>query len=1076
MAKTGTRGTVVGLMCVVMAVGLGLPPWAWGVVSDDPPLPAAAVVTCAPAPVLDGVLDDACWKTAAVADNFFLYKGEGKRLDVTTVRITADNTWLFLAFTCANPGMKFLKQTVFDHDAAVNHDDSVEIFLDPGTGGTLYYHYLLSFANVKGEKRVMQKSSPDVGWNVTWRSATKVTDTGWNAEVAIPLFELVSYGDLTQAKINFARNRVVPEIDPYGMQTGEDRDNSTWSPVVNSFHEADRFGALQGLDKIKVRVPFLGLIEDPKVGAYYQAGGKFHFDVTFTAKSLTPESGALTVVVVDTPASGAPRELFREVALKGNDKQAMTVSVPVDSLTERRIVLVVRDPRTAEQLQGLSVKDTAVLNLMSVHLDRSYYTTEQEAIAVCTIGMPEDGLVQTALFAKDQAGEILGRLDKVAGCAMLPINLKTVPIGAHEVTVEFRMKTGELIFSKPCELIKRAPKPGFEWKTDRINRILLRDGKPFFPFGIILAGINAAQDDAFRAVAECGFNVVIHWRTQEEPESVTDYNKVAAKYNLLVMGRPEGFCKPTGVPLTGLAKHFQGEELAAIQNKTSRQSLTAFKCELVYDPLSKLSIKARIDLFNEYYNTQKDRIYAAVELMAKDSNLLGYNMFDEPFVTIQDEALRDLYRKIQEVDGYRPTFVFGAYEYEGKPFAWADVIEHHPYWVPTKPGSANRIGHTLDDVARASREQHRPFDVVHLSEFRSGADKRPIMRDEQFCQCYIALIHGVSGLYFFRWPIQHEATWNTLKELSAQIQVLGPIVLTPEVRQSIKYDHIKAGPEKDQYGYPDINVALKRNPAGGHILLAANARPYPVTVEYRLSCLGEDGTVGRLFASNAYPVSKGGFSDQLDGYAVRAYTLAAKDAATEPVEIEVKTTARAENWKPEEIIQYEGRPNKKNIVRNPGIEESTLSGWPDYFLFTGWWEPSDGRGRAGSANPFWGPTTENPHEGQTCLRIVNEDSKRLNGFNFYLAPQHDRPTQYTYSVYLRADRDGVDACFEGVSIEPRFQWFKLTKEWRRYSTTIVVPPRAIQYSLFGIGMRGQGTMYVDAVQMEQGGKPTAFEN
>jgi len=37
------------------------------------------------------------------------------------------------------------------------------------------------------------------------------------------------------------------------------------------------------------------------------------------------------------------------------------------------------------------------------------------------------------------------------------------------------------IFTQDLELIKREPKPGFEWKIDRVNGVLLHDGKPFFP-------------------------------------------------------------------------------------------------------------------------------------------------------------------------------------------------------------------------------------------------------------------------------------------------------------------------------------------------------------------------------------------------------------------------------------------------------------------------------------------------------------------------------------------------------------------------------------------------------------------
>ena len=33
-----------------------------------------------------------------------------------------------------------------------------------------------------------------------------------------------------------------------------------------------------------------------------------------------------------------------------------------------------------------------------------------------------------------------------------------------------------------------APKPGQEWKIDRVNRVLLHDGRPQFVYGILLGG------------------------------------------------------------------------------------------------------------------------------------------------------------------------------------------------------------------------------------------------------------------------------------------------------------------------------------------------------------------------------------------------------------------------------------------------------------------------------------------------------------------------------------------------------------------------------------------------------------
>ena len=1057
----------LAVLCAVLSFAVCLP------AAHAAGLEAAAVV-CKTPPSVDGDLGDACWRGAPAISHFHVY-GSDQRSDATRVRVAVDSTWLYLAFECDNPHPDRLGQNATQHDGPVHTDDSIEVFLDPGTNGVLYYHYLLSFANVKGEKRVLKKRI-ERDWDVAWRSATKRTKTGWTGEAALPMFVLGSYGDLDQARINIARNQVIPLIDPYNMKMGEKRVSSSWSPVLKTFHETDVFAPLKGLGTMRVKVPFLVSASTPTITGYYLEDNRYFFDVLTNVRAHTPKSGAVELVVEDIPASGKPQKVTRKLPLKGNESQAVKIAVPADSLVQRKIALAVKDGRTGDRLQLLHVKDTSALNLMQSYYDRSYYTTEKQAKAICVIGMPAERLAGTVLEVKDEKGKLLGRTRRVAPESAVTVDLAAAPVGTHKTTIEFRREDGALIFSQARELVKRPPKPGFEIKIDRVNRIMLREGKPFYPFGLWLYGVHADNEAAFKHTAEAGFNIVPHWISRQEPEAVHAYQKVAAKHDLLVMVRPEAFCQPSGIVVNCLSDYFEGEQLKKLQNRVSRVGLTHMKGLLVGEPLRSLPIQARLRIFNEYYAFNKPRIDAATKNMAQYANVFAYNMFDEPSTAFQYEAAEDSYRKIYELDGYRPVAVFGVYEWKGKPIGWTDTIEHHPYWVPTKPGTANRIARILDDVRAASERQRRPFFVVHLAEFRSGADKRPTLPDEQFCQCYLAFIHGVKGLFFFRWPVGHQRTWETLTELGRQMKVLSPILLAPEVAQDVKYARLLAGPQKDNSKYPDVHVALMQDPGGGAVLLAANVRPYPVEARYRVS--GLSGKVGRLFGAETLLVSKGAFSERLERYGVRAYTFPMEGRLTTPVKIAVETTARTEGWKPEVVIQAEGRTGKKNIVRNPGFEEFLLPDWPNYFLLGGW-EPAKGKTRVGHPDALWRRDTKDPFQGEACLRIVSR-GKMWNGVRFHLAPQYPRPTQYVFSAYMKADRDGVEAHLIGTGVGTgywwRRKWITLTTEWKRYHVVGVMPAKVNGYNDFSIRVRGEGAVWIDAIQIEKGAEATTFED
>jgi len=78
---------------------------------------------------------------------------------------------------------------------------------------------------------------------------------------------------------------------------------------------------------------------------------------------------------------------------------------------------------------------------------------------------------------------------------------------------------------------------------------------------------------------------------------------------------------------------------------------------------------------------------------------------------------------------------------------------------------------------------------------------------------------------------------------------------------------------------------------------------------------------------------------------------------------------------------------------------------------------------------------------------------------------------------MRADRDGAEVEFTpGALGEPRK--FKLTAAWARYSAPLAAAPtsgRLDMYNTIRLSAPRDAALWVDAVQLECGDAPTAFE-
>lgn len=180
------------------------------------------------APVIDGEIDDACWKAGEELTGFVLIDPDAFESQGTFVSSCYDDLFLYLAFRCLESDMAgcLAKQTGF---ALPWYEDSVEIFLDVGSTHEDVVHI---GANYLGACNI---PTPKATPSMVMAGGAKA-ENEWRVEMRIPLEEL-GVRESLDGRVwgaNFCRNRYRPEAT----------EHSTWSRLKGSYHQADQFGQL----------------------------------------------------------------------------------------------------------------------------------------------------------------------------------------------------------------------------------------------------------------------------------------------------------------------------------------------------------------------------------------------------------------------------------------------------------------------------------------------------------------------------------------------------------------------------------------------------------------------------------------------------------------------------------------------------------------------------------------------------------------------------------------------------------------------------------------------------------------
>ena len=193
---------------------------------------------CAAAPVIDGVLDDECWKRAEKMELVSNVMGEDL-FETAFAYVTYDDNNIYVACQNNDTMMKEVKAAA-KSGADVWADDCVEVFIDPTNEGVGYFHALVNSAGLFDKGYYKKKGSLGT-WKTKIVSKAARTEDKWVAELSIPIADMVSTVKKELNKIswnfNIERERPSKSNAPY--------EDYIWNPTWGSSHMPDRFGTIK---------------------------------------------------------------------------------------------------------------------------------------------------------------------------------------------------------------------------------------------------------------------------------------------------------------------------------------------------------------------------------------------------------------------------------------------------------------------------------------------------------------------------------------------------------------------------------------------------------------------------------------------------------------------------------------------------------------------------------------------------------------------------------------------------------------------------------------------------------------
>jgi hypothetical protein len=194
---------------------------------------------------IDGVLDEAAWSRAAIADEFLQSEPrEGEEAsEATEVRVLYDADHLYIGVFARDSDTGSVIVNELEKDFTKSQTDAFEVVLDTFRDERNGYQFAVNPGGAKWDAQMANEGrESNVDWDGVWTVRTRIADDGWHAEMAIP-FKTLKFreADVQTWGINFQR------------LVRRKNEESFWAPIPRVF-ALDRVslaGTLENLEGVR---------------------------------------------------------------------------------------------------------------------------------------------------------------------------------------------------------------------------------------------------------------------------------------------------------------------------------------------------------------------------------------------------------------------------------------------------------------------------------------------------------------------------------------------------------------------------------------------------------------------------------------------------------------------------------------------------------------------------------------------------------------------------------------------------------------------------------------------------------
>ena len=149
-------------------------------------------------PLIDGKLDDACWKTGEWSSNYTQWiPNEGARpSQPTQLKILYDDKNIYVAIRAFDSVPEKISRKAGRRDEFTG--DMVGVTFDSYHDRRTGFEFDVTAAGQKLDLLLTNPNNADLNWNAVWKAKTAKEDSAWTAEIEIPLSQLRYSNDSVQ--------------------------------------------------------------------------------------------------------------------------------------------------------------------------------------------------------------------------------------------------------------------------------------------------------------------------------------------------------------------------------------------------------------------------------------------------------------------------------------------------------------------------------------------------------------------------------------------------------------------------------------------------------------------------------------------------------------------------------------------------------------------------------------------------------------------------------------------------------------------------------------------------------------